>query len=67
MILTTVEDYSEILKKKLENLFYPILCYEFEGIYRTRINSLLNTNCIVLILPGKPSQKRALLSRIAVI
>ena len=38
MILTTVEDYSEILKKKLENLFYPILCYEFEGIYRTRIH-----------------------------
>ena len=25
-------------KKKQENLFYPILCYEFEGIYRTRIH-----------------------------
>ena len=25
-------------KKKLENLFYPILCNEFEGIYRTRIH-----------------------------
>ena len=25
-------------KEKLESLFYPILCYDFEGIYRNRIH-----------------------------